>query len=186
MDKKTFRKIYLDKRNFLDKEEIEFKSSIIMKKIYESELYNKADMIFTYVNFGSEIVTSEFIRKVLNDNKKVGVPLMGEEKGKMCFIEINNLESLEPNKHGILEPQYDEKKVLLCDETTLVIVPLLAFNDEKYRIGYGGGYYDRFMKKNKALTYVGVGFEWQKSEELPTEDFDCKLDIIVTDKNIYM
>lgn len=185
MDKKSFRKIYREKRNALEKVEIEYKSGIITEKILKSDLYDKADKIFSYVNFGSEIVTQDLIKIALEDNKKVGVPLMGKEKGIMNFIEIKSIEGLVPNKYGILEPEYDERKILPCDEKTLVIVPLLAFNSERYRIGYGGGYYDRFMVSNKALSYMGVAFEWQKTENLPIEDWDYRLDIIITDKTTY-
>lgn len=185
MDKKIFRKEYIEKRNSISYDEIICCSNIIMKKIFESEFYKIADNVFVYVNIKNEIITTDFINKSLESGKKVAVPVMKKEKGKMDFIEINDLNNLIPKKYGILEPEFNKNKIIKSNEKTLVIVPLLAFNAEKYRIGYGGGFYDRFMAENVALKFIGVAMEWQYTNNLPIDEYDMKLDMVFTEKNIY-
>ena len=185
MDKKIFRKECIAKRNGTPINEIISKSADISNKFLSSEQYKNAKKIFTYVNYGSEIVTKPIIENALQNGKETAVPYITKEKGIMVFIKINSLDELLPNKFKIPEPQYNEKNISVPTADTVVIVPLLAYNSEKYRIGYGGGYYDRYIQKYPRPLYIGFGMDFQETPNLPVEDFDKKLDLIITNNKVF-
>ena len=157
--------------------------SSITEEIYASKYYRLAEKIFTFVSYGSEIDTIPFINRALKDGKATAVPVM-LNKGEMAFIEISSLDELTPNKYGIPEPKYDEEKLLISDSKTLIAVPGLAFDRDKYRIGYGGGYYDRYLSKNEYMVSAGLCYEAQLTYSLPREETDIPVDIIVTEGRI--
>lgn len=182
MEKSVIRRKYKEKRNLLSTEELERISGIICTEVLKSEQYDKAAKIFTYINFGSEIITRDLINKAFSDKKTVAVPVVSEEKSKMIFLRIDSLAGLAVSSFGIPEPKFDENRVCACDLSTLVIVPMLAFNSQRYRIGYGGGYYDKFISENRALCFMGVCFADYLDDDLPIEDLDRSVDVIVTDR----
>lgn len=184
-EKKETRRIYKEIRNNLGIDELRLKSERIFNRLIDTNVYAEAEMLFTYVNTGSEVMTYNIIERALADGKRVAVPLMGDEKGKMCFIEIESTDLLANNKYGIPEPPFSADKMAVCSDKTLVVVPLLAFDKNKYRLGCGGGYYDRFISSNKALAYVGLAADVQYANFLPIEEFDEPLDYIITESKIY-
>ncbi len=105
-------------------------------------------------------------------------------KDRMQFIKWRLLDTLKVNKYGMLEPILN-KKFIIPD---VILVPLLVFDEDKYRIGYGKGYYDKFLNKylrlNKNILTIGVAFSFQKYNKLPVSKFDVKLDYILTEKGI--
>lgn len=159
------------------------KPSPVTDKFFETKYYSKADKIFTFVSYGSEIDTIPFIKRALKDSKIVAVPVMRAE-GEMIFIEIDSLSELIPNRYGIPEPEYNKYKILVSDNSTLIAVPGLAFDKEKYRIGYGGGYYDRYLSENIYMTSAGLCYEAQLTDRLPREKTDIPVDIIATEGRI--
>ncbi len=100
------------------------------------------------------------------------------------FSKWNIFDTLKVNKYGMLEPA-ENKNFLIPD---ILLVPLLAFDKRNYRLGYGKGYYDRFLNKylkiNKNILTIGVAFSFQKHDKLPTSNYDVKLDYILTEKGI--
>lgn len=153
-------------------------------ELYKTNEYLNADVVFTFVSYGSEIDTKKLIKKAFIDGKRVAVPYMTGTPHEMVFIEIKSLDELVPNSIGILEPRFDESKVLAGSGKTVVIVPGLAFDKDFYRIGYGGGYYDKYLSENSCLCALGLCFEEQMTEYLPREATDIALDMIVTDRSI--
>ena len=105
------------------------------------------------------------------------------DKNSLKFIEWNKYDILEVNKFGIPEPFDNNKKSHLPD---IVLVPLLAFDCKKNRLGYGKGFYDRYLNKlkklNKKIETIGVAFSFQKCKKIPTSNFDFKLNNIFTEK----
>jgi len=116
-------------------------------------------------------------------NIKALLPVINP-RNQMVFVKWDLLDSLKVNKYGMLEP-YDRKKYSIPD---VALVPLLAFDKANYRLGYGGGYYDKFLNKylnlNKSILTIGVAFSFQKYNKLPVSKFDIKLDYILTEKGI--
>ncbi len=176
----------------MDKKEIRIKFKEIRKKLrgnitsefLKTDIYLKAKTIFIFVSYGSEIGTVELINKALNDGKIVAVPYMTGKPHEMVFIEIKSIEELKPNKIGILEPEYKAENIIKSDKNTVIIVPGLAFDKDFYRIGYGGGYYDKYIDENEYMLTVGACFEEQITDVVPRDEMDRTIDIIVTDKRI--
>ncbi|MDO4300095.1 MAG: 5-formyltetrahydrofolate cyclo-ligase [Clostridia bacterium] len=156
----------------------------ITSEFFKTDLYKNAGTIFSFVSYGSEIGTVELINKALSDGKIAAVPYMTGKPHEMVFIKIKSMVELKPNKIGILEPEYRAESILKSDKNTVIIVPGLAFDKEFYRIGYGGGYYDKYIDENEYMLTVGVCFEEQITDLVPRENTDRAVDIIVTDKMI--
>ena len=177
MDKKEIRKKYKEIRKNL--------SGNITDKLYNDNIYINAKAIFTFVNYGSEIGTTNLIKRALRDDKIVAVPYMTGNPHEMVFIRINTIDELKPNKIGILEPEYNADNVIKSNKDTLIIVPGLAFDNDFYRIGYGGGFYDKYIDENEYMTTVGVCFDEQITNIVPRDEYDRAVDIIVTNSKIW-
>tara|TARA_B100000427_G_scaffold300622_1_gene283127 strand:- start:208 stop:768 length:561 start_codon:yes stop_codon:yes gene_type:complete len=116
-------------------------------------------------------------------NTKVLMPIINS-RDQMTFVQWNFLDILKVNKYGMLEPAIKKKSLV----PNVSLVPLLAFDKNNYRLGYGKGYYDKFLSKylklNKNIITIGVAFSFQKYNKLPISNFDVKLDYILTEKGI--
>lgn len=175
MDKKELRKKFRESRdNILNREEL---SKKIAKNLFDFYEYQKAKSLFIFVSFRSEVNTEEIIEKSLADGKIVAIPKI--YGNKMKAIRIKSLNGLERNPMGILEPKDDEEYYKI----DLSLTPGLAFSKDGYRLGYGGGYYDRFFAKYSTKK-VGLAFYDQLTDKIPKEEFDQKLDYLVTEKGI--
>lgn len=109
--------------------------------------YMKSKKILIYVSFGSEIDTHPLITNALNAGKTVCVPVTDRKTHTITPSQILGMDELEPGAYGILAPKSDKIRPVSGEEIDLTIVPGLAFDPNGYRIGYGGGYYDRFFEK---------------------------------------
>ena len=112
-------------------------------------------------------------------NRKVLLPAI-ERKNNMNFYTWKKNQTLIINKFGMLEPEKTQTYIPNC-----ILVPILAFDQYKYRLGYGKGFYDKYLKKFQNILTVGVAFSFQKNHKLPRDKNDVKLDYILTDKGIY-
>lgn len=168
-------------RRSIPEEERIIGSGIIFNKIIALEEYKRCKEIFIYLSFGAEVITEDFINFALNEGKTVALPYITQNKGEMVFIKINSLSGLIENSYGIKEPVYDEKNIVTPTESALFIAPGLAFSKEGRRLGYGGGYYDRYLSKYKTLCNIGVCFKQQLIKNVPTDIYDIQLDKIITD-----
>lgn len=182
--KLAIRKKYMNKRNLMSVKEINNLSTIISSKIFETDEYKNSDTLFTYIGVKSELKTTEIIKKAWADSKKVAVPVVINNKHEMVFTKINDFNTLYENKFGILEPKIDENNILKSNKKTLIIVPGIAFDFKKNRIGYGGGYYDKYLSENKFMASIGICFDFQIIENIPAEPFDYKVNIIISEKKI--
>ncbi len=180
-DKNQLRKKCLELRDTLTKDEIVEKSKIIRSKLYQLPEYINSKTLFIYVNMGSEVETIPIIEDAWKQSKTVCVPVM-RRMGEMSFVELRSLDELEVNKYGILEPKLDESLVRTPDEDTLCIGPLVAYNKENYRIGYGGGFYDRYLAKYPDLKAVGLAFTCQYLEHIPLDKYDLPLSHILSEE----
>ncbi len=174
--KQINRRVILKKRDRLSKEEIIEKSKKIKEKLFNSEEYKKAKTIMLYVSFGSEVDTINIIKESLK-NKTVCVPVIKEDN--MIASLINNIKELnKKNKYNILEPSKIKK--IDKKDIDLVIVPGVVFDKQNHRIGYGKGYYDAFLKGYKGKT-IGLAFNLQILEIIPKDEWDIRLDKIISE-----
>ena len=174
-----------EKRKSLSKREAEEKSIAIREKLYLMPQFKKSKNILTYVSFNNEVDTMEIIKDLLiKKEKNVLVPYV--DKGKLIQIsKINSFDELEPKTFGILEPREDEIKKFDAKKLDLVIVPGVVFDENGHRIGYGYGYYDRFLQKLSNNTVkIGLAFELQLIEKIPKEGHDIPVDFVITEKRI--
>ncbi len=156
------------------------KSQQIINFLKEINEFNQAKSIFCYISYLSEVETQSLISLFLEQNLNLAVPkIMG--KTEMRAIPLTNMSDLEPDKMGILTPKSDQAASNTFD---IVITPGVGFTEKGKRLGYGRGYYDRWFSKNEVKTKIGVAFEVQIVDELPVEDTDMPLDILVTEKRI--
>jgi len=183
--KEEIRKKTLSKRNQLSEKDRAIFSKIIFNKLIESQEYKKAGRIAVYYPIGSEVQTLEIIRDALINKKKVGLPrVINDDEIKFYQIMENSLEEVEftKGKYGIME---NIASTVELDQIDLLIIPGVAFDDECNRIGYGKGYYDRFLGKNDIGYIVGLAFENQMVKYIPINELDQKVDCIITNKNNY-
>jgi 5-formyltetrahydrofolate cyclo-ligase len=155
-------------------------SQQIINFLYEIDEFNQAKSIFCYISYLSEVETSSLIKLFLEQGLALAVPkIMG--KTEMIAAPLTNMSDLEPDKMGILTPKSNQAAAGPFD---IAITPGVGFTDRGDRLGYGRGYYDRWFSNNKVKTKIGIAFEVQVVEELPIEETDMPLDILVTEERI--
>ncbi|MBS6007440.1 MAG: 5-formyltetrahydrofolate cyclo-ligase [Clostridium baratii] len=178
--KKELRKEIIKKRDELDCTEKTIKDKKIIEKLKDTKEYKEAKGIFVYIGFGSEINTKILIEDALEDGKEVCVPKV--IKKDMVFIKINSLENLVTSSYGILEPVGD-KNNFNVDNLGLIIMPGLAFDKQGNRLGYGRGYYDKFLSNNKInVKKIALAYDFQILDKVPSEEHDIKVDSIITEE----
>ena len=184
MDKNIVRKEVLHTRYNMSNELRKLKDKLIYDLFINSDLYKKAKDIFIYVSFGSEVSTHEIINKAISDKKNIYVPKTDINKKEMIAVKINNFAELNVDNYGILEPISVDKEKIASDFDTIVM-PGVAFDKEGNRIGYGGGYYDKYLEKNifKAKK-IALAYEEQILEKIETDYHDIKVDFIINTEKI--
>lgn len=155
----------------------------IAEKFFSLEEYASCKTLFTFVSSQIEVDTVEIIKKALADGKQIAVPKCTDKSGLMDFYYITSLDSLKKGAFSILEPDTEACEKVEDLEQGLCIVPGLCFDFQGYRIGFGKGYYDRFLQKFSGTT-VGICYSKCIEKELPKGAFDKSVDIIVTEKYI--
>lgn len=179
--KTKFRKEIIAKRKAFDTNCKTDSDKKIFDKLINLSEYKTADTIFAYVSYGFEVDTIEIIKYSLNVGKKVAVPICNDKMGNMSFKTLTSLDDLQKGMYGILEPK--EFCVECTDYTnSLCLVPALAFDHHFNRIGYGKGYYDRFLDKFNGVS-VGLCYNAFIVDYIPTDSYDKKVQIIITEKN---
>lgn len=145
--------------------------------------YRAAPVIYTYVSKPLEVDTLRLIEKAVADGKRVAVPRCLQETLEMEFLEISSSADLEPGCYGVLEPVAGKCRQAVECAGALCIVPGLSFDSQGYRLGYGKGYYDRFLAGFKGVT-VGLCYSGCTRWNLPHGYYDRPVDILITEKYI--
>lgn len=185
--KNEIRKMVINTRNSMTKNQVLEKSSIIVKKLTASEEYIKSQTVFIYMDFKNEVMTSSLIKKMLDEGKRVVIPYTDTLNTVIIPVELHNIEEdLKVCSFGYLEPKKEKIVPVELKELDLIIVPGVAFDKNLNRIGFGKGYYDRILTtKRHDAKAVAIAYELQVLEEIPYEEHDVKMDIIITEENIY-
>ena len=174
-DKKNFRKKMRAVREQQSKEDIIIKSKIISERLFKTDEYKNSESIFCYLSFSSEINTDKIIQNSIFEGKTVAVPIIID--GKMYCAKIDNFTSYIINKYGIKEP----KNIFLIEkkDISLCIVPALSYNYLGFRVGYGGGYYDKFLSDYTGIS-IGLIFKELISTDIIPESFDIPVNFIIS------
>ena len=175
MNKQELRKAIRQRKRAMTPEEIESRSHDLCRKFLESDAYHRADTIYGYLPYNQEVRTVPILEKALADGKRVAVPkVYGDE---MKFIYLEDLSRVEAGYAGIPEPVADGP--VAEDREALVLMPGLAFDPQGHRIGYGGGFYDKFLSREPRHKTVALCYEFQLVEQLETEEFDIPVDVVI-------
>jgi 5-formyltetrahydrofolate cyclo-ligase len=184
MDKKILRKHYIEKRNNLSNLEVERISHDIAMNLFQLDIYKNSSFIMTYVDFNKEVRTEEIIRHSIDIGKRIGIPITIKEERKLIISELKDFdEELEISTYNILAPKNEFIRIVHPSIIDLVLVPGAIFDRNGYRIGYGGGYYDRFLPSlNKKTTTIGLAYDLQLIDNVPRGCYDLPVDFILTEK----
>lgn len=156
----------------------------ILEALLQTEAYKKATVIFTYIAFEGEVDTLAFIQHALSDQKKVCVPRVHSIKEGMDAFLITDLTQVKKGFYGISEP-LETAPLIQPQDIDLVIVPGVAFDRQKGRVGYGGGFYDRYLRRTDSSTpRIALAYDFQLLDSLPLESYDERVSMILTNKDI--
>ena len=190
MNKEELRKKALDTRNGMSESDILEKSRAIFEKLTGTDVYKDSENILIYVSFGSEVSTDEIILDCLSQGKNVFCPRVTDKKGGiMEFVRISYPEDLSEGYFHIMEPEITKDSILYEGQEadrTLVVMPLVAFDEYRSRIGYGAGFYDRFLSRYPHVRTLAVAFECQRAAETIDKGLmDIRPQAIITENRIY-
>ena len=175
MNKQELRRIIREKKRAMTIGEIEQRSAKLAELFLRSEAYRSAKTIYGYLPYNQEVRTVPMLEQALKDGKRVAVPkCYGDE---MKFIFMEDLSKVEKGYAGIPEPIADEP--VADDPTALVLMPGLAFDPQGHRIGYGGGFYDKFLAQEPSHPTLALCYEFQMMPQLETEEFDIPVDCVL-------
>lgn len=174
MNKNEIRKIILDKRNkIINKKDL---STRIVSRVINFDVYKKANVIALYKSMASEVDTTDLINN--SKNKIILLPKIVNEK--MEFILISNDTKYTKSNFGVMEPIGN----IYMGNIDLIIIPGVSFDKERNRLGYGKGYYDKYLS-DKDIYKIGICFNEQIVNLLPTTNLDIKMDMVVTEDRVY-
>lgn len=176
--KENLRNQYLEKRDALSADFIGIASKQIRKNLGKIDEYKKAQVIGCYHSIGSEVKTHEILQEILSHGKTLALPrVTGDE---LVFCNVKKFEDLEKGEFGIMEPKQYCKQV---DKLDVIIVPSVAISRTGQRLGYGMGFYDRFLK-DKDTTTISLAYSKSIAKNIPTDESDVLISLIVTEDEI--
>lgn len=175
MDKKELRRQIRLKKQAMTETEILEKSRTLTDKFLKTKEYADASTVYGYLSYNQEVRTESILRQALMEGKRVAVPkVFGDE---MEFIYITDMEQIAMGYKGIPEPVADTP--IAKDATALVLMPGIAFDNKGGRIGYGGGFYDKYLSREPNHTKVALCYDFQIVDTLPMEEFDIPVDLVI-------
>lgn len=175
MDKYTLRKQIQQKKMALRPAQIAAASARLTAMLLAHPLYRQAHSIYGYLSYNQEVQTGALLQQAQRDGKRIAVPKVIAD-GKMVFYWLDALDQVKPGYHGIPEP--DGSQPVATDETALVITPGLAFDRQGHRMGYGGGFYDRFLAAHPHPT-VALCYDFQLLPHLDAAAHDIPVDVVL-------
>jgi len=182
-NKEILRRRFLMQRKRLSSYEVFIKSWYAQQNLIKSIFFSKSEAIGVYYPILNEVQTFRIINKSLSAKKKICIPkLLNDE---IIFFSITNLIDLIVGKYNIKEPMINENNE--CIEIDTIITPGIVFDRFGYRIGYGKGYYDKFLKQfsKKNIISIGLGYDFQLIPDIIThESHDAKLNALITNREI--
>ncbi len=175
MRKGELRAMIREKKRLMTPQEIRDKSNRLGAMFADCEAYRRAASVYGYLPYNQEVRTMPMLEQAIRDGKRVAVPkVFGDE---MKFLWITDFSRVEKGYAGIPEPVGDGP--VADDEEALVLMPGLAFDPEGHRIGYGGGFYDKFLAREPGHPTVALCYDFQMQEHLDTQDHDIPVDLVL-------
>ncbi|KNF09167.1 5-formyltetrahydrofolate cyclo-ligase [Gottschalkia purinilytica] len=186
MDKNTLRKEILSQRKAMSLEEVNKKSDQVTDLLLSSEYYKNAKNIMAYIDFRNEVKTERLIKTALKDKKNIIIPISVVETRQLILSQLLDYDNeLESGTYGILEPKKEFIREVEPSCIDLVLIPGVAFDRRGFRIGYGAGYYDRFLEKvDKSAPKIALSFELQMVSNAFEGPHDFPVDSIITENEV--
>ena len=181
-NKNELRQKYRALRDSFGEEFIENASKSACENLSKSEVFKSADTVLLYYPIKNEISPIPLFELCLKTGKTVAFPVCQVENSTLIFKKVNTLNSLSNSIFGLLEPQ-DDCKIVTPTENTLCLVPALVFSCDGYRLGYGKGFYDRFLADFRG-TSIGFSYSSLVLDTIPHDKHDIKLDMIITESEV--
>ncbi|MBQ5607457.1 MAG: 5-formyltetrahydrofolate cyclo-ligase [Oscillospiraceae bacterium] len=175
MDKTVLRREIREKKRAMTEQEIVLRSEKLGALFVASKAYQSAKTIYGYLPYNQEVRTVPMLEQALKDGKRVAVPKVYGDT--MRFIYIEDMSAVAKGYAGIPEPIADGP--VAEDETALVLMPGLAFTKKGDRMGYGGGFYDRFLAQEPNHPTLALCYAFQMVENLPVEEYDIPVDVVL-------
>lgn len=187
ISKQNIRSRYLNLRDSLSMEERIQKSRKIWESLKSDPAYARAQAVLVYMDYRSEVMTTGLVEELLADPaKRVFAPRV--EGMHIKFYEMKSLDDLEAGYQGIREPREDREKLFTREMAgqipTVILIPGAVFDRQRGRMGYGKGFYDRFLSEYPGVYGAALGFSCQIAKEIPMEHHDKRPDVIVTENEI--
>lgn len=182
--KQQLRQIILSRRSQLSDAYQEECSEVICEKIMQLPCFHKARSIALYFPHRGEINLKSIWIKALSQNKTCYYPKLSSQQ-QLIFVQAHSKTPLTRNQYGILEPRLVHTHLIHPQQLDLVLVPLVAFDSDCYRLGMGKGYYDSTLSGLSGPSLIGVSYEFQHQAKVPRDPWDVPLDGVVTEQNIY-
>lgn len=175
MNKQQLRQAIRQRKRAMTQEEIEDRSRSLCEKFLNSDNYRRCTCLYGYLPYNQEVRTWPILHQALADGKQVAVPkVYGDE---MKFIYLTDLTQVAAGYAGIPEPIADDP--VAEQQDALVLMPGLAFDPQGHRIGYGGGFYDKFLSREPKHPTVALCYEFQMVDHLETEQFDIPVNTVI-------
>ena len=175
MNKRELRSQIRTRKQAMTEEMIQKKSEHLARQFFATEVYREARSIYGYLPYNQEVRTQPILEQALREGKRVAIPkCYGRE---MRFIWVTDFTAVAKNPMGVPEPLADGP--VADDETALVLLPGLAFDRDGRRIGYGGGFYDRFLAREGKHPTVALCYDFQFFSRLETEEFDIPAGLVL-------
>jgi len=182
--KKEIREFVKKKRDEIREEDRKAWDERIFSHLISSSFYKNAKVIFVFVSFGSEVDTHRIIHRALADNKVVGVPRIPSKERGIEVYRIEGFHDLEERYYKILEPK-EHCSPIAPEEIDLILMPGLAFDLQGGRVGYGAGFYDRFLHRlQRPVDKIALAYQFQVFDKVPFDAFDVRIDGIITEEGV--
>ncbi len=180
------RNFMFEKRDQIDNKKILNLSEKVISRLTSSKEYIESKNIFVFVSTEKEVFTHNFIKNSINLEKNIYIPHIDNENKTMGAALLRDFSDLEIGFYDILSLPKSKVNIVEPDKIDLIVVPGLIFGKNFYRIGYGGGYYDKYLIQDDLKSVnIGVCFEFQIVDEVKFEKFDVPVDKIITELNDY-
>lgn len=175
LDKKALRKQIGALKRAMSPEQIEAYSTSLTELFCATNEYKSAAVLYVYLPYNQEVRTWEIVKRAWADGKRVAVPKVYSDE--MRFLWLEDFDHIAPGGWDIPEPTYDEP--VADDDDALVLMPGLAFDAEGHRVGYGGGFYDKYLQAHPGHRLVALCYPFQMFDHLDVEEHDIPVDLVI-------
>ncbi len=177
-EKAALRKHLLEKRDSISFDLMEIHSEKIVSKLMKTKIISEAKSIGCYYSIGSEVQTVDLITRLLDEKKSVSLPVISNSA--MSFRIIEDIMKLEKNEFDIPEPK---DNAIIQEKHDVILIPCVGLDNEGNRIGYGQGFYDKYLEGDNAIK-IALSYSKQIVKSIPVSDNDIKMDWIITEKDV--